>query len=70
MTTKQKKRQASRTAVLTVRAALLLALAALTGIGVGVLTYVQTRQPAQAVIAGVTSAGASIAVFDRLIGDR
>jgi ABC-type antimicrobial peptide transport system permease subunit len=71
MTVKQKNTQFSRrTALLTVRGALMLTLAVLTGIGIGVLTYLQARQSAQAVIAGIAAAGASLAVFDRLIGDR
>jgi hypothetical protein len=71
MTVKQKNTQLSRqTALLTVRGALMLTLAVLTGIGIGVLTYFQARQLAQAVIAGMTATGASLAVFDRLIGDR
>lgn len=70
MATKRKNHQPPRAAILTVRAALMLTLACLTGIGIGILTYLQTRQVAQAAIAGVMTTGASIALFDRVIGEH
>lgn len=57
-----------RTPLLTVRAALVLTLSLLTGIGAGVLSAVGGTPPAQCVLCGAGAFGLAVPFFDRLIG--
>ncbi|MCK2237437.1 MULTISPECIES: hypothetical protein [unclassified Crossiella] len=52
------------TPLLGLRAALILLLAALTGIGAGVLAALAGRHPAEAVLIGVTALAAAAAFFN------
>lgn len=57
-----------RTPLLSVRAALILTLALLTGLGAGVLSAVGGTEPTQCVLYGAGSFGLAVPFFDRLIG--
>ncbi len=70
VTTNRNDSRSKKPALLSLRGALMLTLAVLTGLGIGVLTYLQDQHAAPAVIAGLTAVGASLVLFDRLIGDH
>lgn len=53
--------------LLTIRAAVVLLLAALTAIGAGLLTYFARRSIPEALLAAGAAGGAAIGVFNRLI---
>jgi hypothetical protein len=57
----------SETALLSVRGAVICALAFLTGIAAGGLTYAARRRLAESVLAGATATGAAIVFFSQLI---
>ncbi|GHC66863.1 hypothetical protein [Streptomyces cinnamoneus] len=54
--------------LLTLRAALILLLGTLTGIGAGILTWLGGASPAQAVLAGAGASAPAVTFFDALIG--
>jgi hypothetical protein len=54
--------------LLSIRAALVLTLSLLTGIGAGVLSAVGGTAPTQCVLYGAGAFGLSVPFFDRLIG--
>lgn len=56
-----------RTPLLSVRAALVLTLSLLTGIGAGVLSAVGGTPPAQCVLYGAGAFGLAVPFYDRLI---
>jgi hypothetical protein len=57
----------SRRPILTVRSAVLVLLAVITGLGAGYLTFVTHRQIADGLLAGFAAAGGSLWWFDRFI---
>jgi hypothetical protein len=54
--------------LLSLRAALLMLLAALVGLGAGVLTFLGGQSVPAAVLAGCTAAAAGILFFNKMIG--
>lgn len=54
--------------LLTVRTAVVLLIALIVGVGVGVLTYVAGRHPAEAALAGIGAAGVTAVACHGLIG--
>lgn len=57
-----------RTPLLSVRAALILTLALLTGLGAGLVSAAGGAEPARCVLCGVGTFGLAVPFFDRLIG--
>lgn len=57
-----------RTALLSVRAALVLTLSLLTGLGAGVVSAVGGTGPARCVLYGAGAFGLAVPFFERLIG--
>ncbi len=62
------RKSAEPSPLLTVRAALILALAVLVGIGAGVLTVIAGGVLAAAILTGCMAAGGSLKLFSDLIG--
>ncbi|GAA1935207.1 hypothetical protein [Kitasatospora viridis] len=57
-----------RGSLLSLRSALVLTLALLTGIGAGVLSVLAHNPPAQCVLYGAGAFGVAVPFFDRLVG--
>jgi hypothetical protein len=70
MPTPESRTSSEQAPLLSLRAALILMLAILTGIGAGVLSALAGRHPAEAVLIGVAATAAAAAFFNWAIAHR